>query len=201
MKTLTEIANHYRCLDSDDVYSLGGGLADGKYASIRHEAALRDKGKLTFGKACQLFKKATGKDLDFVKEVIRYAVPNMEWHHAGSYNGYMTKTYFLNSYELANLAEDWEKYAQLVELKQAEEKAAEHQKRCLDEKRLAFLQANAQYIERSMEQPPYFVETKREMNGRYGWFDCTGKPYNLPIYFSGWKFEKEEDYLDYIKII
>ena len=61
-----------------------GGLDSGKFASRRHEDAKNDFGKLTLGKAAQMFKKAVGSDdVEFIKEVLSYAVPNMEWHHAG----------------------------------------------------------------------------------------------------------------------
>lgn len=95
MKTnlkLQKIAAKYTAIKhNEDNYSIGGGLDDQKFASRRHEDAKYDEGKLTEGKATQLFKTATGLDTDYVKKVINYAVPNMEWHHAGklpkSYGG------------------------------------------------------------------------------------------------------------------
>ncbi|HOV92988.1 MAG TPA: hypothetical protein PLC04_07935 [Candidatus Kapabacteria bacterium] len=201
MKTLKEIAEKYSQIEyNSDNYEVGGGLSRGKFASRRHLDATLDKGKLTLGQACQLFKKVTGGDLEHVKEVIRYAVPNMEWHHAGSFNGQMMKTYFLNSDEIADLAENWEKYARLFELQSQAAKEQENKRRELEEKRFDFLKEHAQFVERVKEVPPFFFEVKREMNGKYGWFDCSARQYNLPIYYTGWTFEKSEDYFNFLKI-
>lgn len=38
---------------------------------------------MTVGKATAMFKNATGLDTETIKEIIDYAVPNQEWHHAG----------------------------------------------------------------------------------------------------------------------
>jgi len=37
----------------------------------------------------------------------------------------------------------------------------------------------------------------------YGWFNCEGKEdkYMLPIYVTGWCFEKETDYLEFLNLI
>jgi hypothetical protein len=95
-------------------YYLGGGLDGFKFASRRHEAARRDLGKLTLGEATILFKKATGRTTDQVKAVIKYAVPSMEWHHAGKlparYGGGMKRTYFVNSTEITDIAKHFEYY-------------------------------------------------------------------------------------------
>ena len=99
---LEAICDKYCSIQHNDYnYSIGGGLDGSKFASRRHEDAKYDEGKLTLGEATQLFKKATGLETDAVREVLEYAVPNMEWHHAGqlpkSYGGGMKKTYFLNA--------------------------------------------------------------------------------------------------------
>ena len=85
MKNLEKIAKKYSEINhNEENFEIGGGLSDGKFASNRHEDAKNDEGKLTLGKAVQMFKKATeNDDTDFVKEVLCYAIPNMEWHHAG----------------------------------------------------------------------------------------------------------------------
>ena len=110
---LETICNKYRNIQqNDDNYSIGGGLDGSKFASRRHEDAKYDEGKLTLGEATQLFKKATGLEIDTLREVIKYAVPNMEWHHAGklpkSYGGGMKKTYFLNAAEICECAKNWD---------------------------------------------------------------------------------------------
>jgi len=121
MKSLDKIAGKYSNVEyNENNYHIGGGLDGGKFASNRHEDANNDKGKLTLGKACQIFKKATDLDIDLVKEVLKYAVPNMEWHHAGKlpkqYGGGMKKTYFLNASEIVNIAQNWDDFVSKVEL-------------------------------------------------------------------------------------
>ena len=98
-KKLQKIADKYKAIEhNEDNYSIGGGLSGEAFASRRHQDAKFDEGKLTEGKATQLFKTATGCELDYVKSIINYAVPNMEWHHAGklpkSYGGGMKKNLF-----------------------------------------------------------------------------------------------------------
>jgi hypothetical protein len=118
---LNKIAEKYCSIEfNDDNYGIGGGLDSCKFASRRHEDAKYDEGKLTEGQATQLFKKATGLELDVVKAVINYAVPNMEWHHAGklpkSYGGGMKKTYFLNSKEICDIATNWDSYLEKYQI-------------------------------------------------------------------------------------
>jgi hypothetical protein len=114
MNSLEKIIKKYKGIEyNQNNYSVGGGLTEnGKFASIRHEEATKDKGKLTFGKATQMFKKATAEDTTTIKEIIRIAVPNMEWHHAGRmpkrFGGGMKKTYFLNSDQIVYIAENFE---------------------------------------------------------------------------------------------
>lgn len=115
------ICNKYSSIQHNvDNYAIGGGLDGAKFASRRHENAKDDAGKLTLGEATQLFKKATGLEAHAVKEVLKYAVPNMEWHHAGklpkSYGGGMKKTYFLNASEICECAKNWEAYSEKLSL-------------------------------------------------------------------------------------
>ena len=189
---------------NDDNYSIGGGLASSKFASRRHEDARNDAGKLTLGEATQLFKKATGLEINLVKEVLEYAVPNMEWHHAGklpkSYGGGMKKTYFLNSQEICDVATNWADYVQKLELSKIAAQNAMELKKSFEARKLEFLQANAKKIERVTERPMFFYKTAQEMNGKYGWFDSTYKSYNMPEYFSGWQFETEEKYHEFLNL-
>lgn len=203
--TLQTICKKYCNIQyNEDNYYVGGGLDGSKFASNRHEDARNDEGKLTLGQATQIFKKATGLDTDSVREVLEYAVPNMEWHHAGllpkSYGGGMKKTYFLNSAEICNVATNWNSYLEKLNLsKIASQKAAEEKKN-LEERKFEFLQANANKVERISTRPAFFYLTSREMNGKYGWFDSTHKSYNLPEYFSGWEFESEEKYNEFLNL-
>lgn len=189
---------------NDDNYSVGGGLSDYKFASRRHEDAKNDAGKLTLGQATQMFKKATGLDVDAVREVLEYAVPNMEWHHAGklpkSYGGGMKKTYFLNAKEICDVAKNWNEYVEKLDLSKAAEKVAAENKKNLEERKLEFLKANAKRIERVVTRPSFFYQTAQEMNGKYGWFDSTYKSYNMTEYYSGWEFGSEEKMKNFLSI-
>ena len=202
---LETICNKYRNIQQNgDNYSFGGGLDGSKFASRRHEDAKYDEGKLTLGEATQLFKKATGLEIDTLREVIKYAVPNMEWHHAGmlpkSYGGGMKKTYFLNASEICDCAENWDAYLEKLSLSKIATKNAAEIKKNLENVRLEFLQANAKKVERTTTRPTFFYKTAQEMNGKYGWFDSSYKSYNMTEYFSGWEFESEEKYHEFLKI-
>lgn len=203
--TLQTICNKYcNIKHNDGCYSIGGGLDGVKFASRRHEDARNDAGKLTLGEATQLFKKATALDIDAVREVIEYAVPNMEWHHAGKlpkqYGGGMKKTYFLNASEICQVASKWNEFVEKLELSKIAAKNADELKKNFEQRKLEFLQANAKKVERISSRPIFFYKTAQEMNGKYGWFDSTYKSYNMPEYFSGWEFENEEKYHEFLKL-
>ena len=193
---LAKIADKFNSIQfNEDNYSVGGGLDGVKFASRRHENARGDEGKLTEGEATQLFKNATGLELQLVKEVINYAVPNMEWHHAGklpkSYGGGMKKTYFLNAGEIVDVATNWDDYLKKLELSKSAAKIAAEEKNNFEKRKLEFLNLNAKKIERVTTVPKFFYKTAQEMNGKYGWFDSSYKSYNMTEYFSGWEFEDE----------
>lgn len=205
MKTLLKIEEKYSSLKhNDNNYSVGGGLDGSKFASNRHEDANNDPGKLTLGKAVQMFKKATGMEITFIKEVLEYAVPNMEWHHAGklpkAYGGGMKKTYFLNATEIVDVAKNWQSYVDKLELSKAAAKQAMEDKSTLEARKLVFLQKYAKKLERVENKPIFFYQTAQEMNGKYGWFDSTYKSYNMTEYYSGWEFESEERFHEFIAI-
>jgi hypothetical protein len=48
--------------------------------------------------------------------------------------------------------------------------------------------------------PTFFYKTAQEMNGKYGWFDSSYKSYNMTEYFTGWVFENEEKYNEFLSI-
>ena len=83
MMNLDKIIEKYSSKEYKNNYDVGGGLDYSKFVSNRHEDAKHDDGKLTLGKATQMFAKATGLIIEEVKEVLNYAVPCMEYHHAG----------------------------------------------------------------------------------------------------------------------
>jgi len=194
MKSLVEIAKIYSARKFENNFYVGGGLDDERFASNRHEHAKRDQGKVTVGKATQLFKKATGLSLEKVKSIIRIAVPYPEWHHAGklpkSYGGGMKKTYFLNAKEMVDLCENWSEYEKKLEQQKEIEKQAVN-KEIAKQK---FLEKYAERVERVVDEPKWFYRTKQEMNGKYGWFDSSTKDYNLTEYFSGWKFRSKRKF-------
>jgi hypothetical protein len=156
------------------------------------------------GKATAMFVKATGSDINFVKEVIAYAVPNPEWHHAGmipeQYGGGMKKTYFLIAAEIVKIASEWQSLAEKLEISKTEKRIAEEAKKDREAIKQEFLSANATKITRTSSNPEFFYETNREMNGKYGWFSSYGKSYNLPEYYTGWVFESEEKYKQFLKL-
>lgn len=202
---LEAICNKYCNVNhNEDNYYIGGGLDLDKFASKRHEDAKSDPGKLTFGQATQLFKKATGLEIEIVREVINYAAPNMEWHHAGklpkSYGGGMKKTYFLNANEICDIAKNWDDYFEKVTLSKAAAKSESEAKRDLESRKLEYLQSNAKLLVRVTNKPNNFYKTSQEMNGKYGWFDSTYKNYNLTEYFTGWEFESEDKLNEFLKI-
>jgi len=205
MKTLQKIIKKYSQVEFNiENYGIGGGLDNCKFASRRHENALCDEGKLTLGKACQIFKKATGLGIDVVKDVITYAIPNMEWHHAGKlpkqYGGGMKKTYFINSIEICDVASNWDEYVERLNLSRDTEKQLLQKERNWETKRFEFLHKHAKKIQRSPFKPPFFYLTMQEMNGKYGWFDSEHKSYNMPEYYSGWQFENSEKYEEFLNL-
>jgi hypothetical protein len=209
MKTTAEkleiIANKFNAISyNQNNYGVGGGLSEGKFASNRHEDAKIDSGKLTLGQAKQLLKKATDLDLELIDSVIKYAVPNMEWHHAGKlpkqYGGGMKKTYFLNSTEIADLATNWNSHFEKLQISLQTQKNAEILKRNIEEVKLSFLQENAVKKVRTESKGLFFYETDREMDGKYGWFSSYGKSYNMTEYYTGWQFSNEEKYMDFLNI-
>lgn len=203
---LKKIAEKYsKKAHNGNNYDIGGGLSTNQFASNRHEDAKYDDGKLTFGKACQMFKKATGiNDLDFIKEIIHYAVPNMEWHHAGclpkSYGGGMKKTYFLNSAEIVDLADNWKNYINQLEISKKKKRIELEDEKNEDKIKEEFLQKHAKKVIRIITKPCHFYETNREMSGKYGWFCSYEKSYNLPEYYTGWEFLNEKSYNEFYKI-
>jgi len=207
MKTkLNKIAEKYKKIEtSKSNYYIGGGLDCEKFASNRHENAKNDESRITLGKANQLFKKVTGLDIDIIKEIINYAVPNMEWHHAGalpkSYGGGMKKTYFLNSNEIVYIAENFENLKEKIDIRREYQKRITDEKNNKYEKQLKFLKKYAEKLTRIEEKPKYFHETNSEMDGKYGWFCSYNKSYNMTEYYTGWKFKSEKKYKEFNKLL
>lgn len=202
---LQAIAKKYSEIQhNEDNYSVGGGLDGAKFASNRHEDANNDPGKLTFGKATELFKKASELDIDTVKEILEYGVPNMEWHHAGQlpkkYGGGMKKAYFLNATQIVMVATTWNDLQDKLNLSKNAAKIANENKKNLEQRKLDFLKTHAKRYERVTSEPANNYRTAREMSGKYGWFDSTYKSYNLPEYFSGWAFETGEKLQEFYQL-
>lgn len=206
MKNLDAIIKKYSNLDHNaDNYEIGGGLDGAKFASKRHEDAKNDEGKLTLGKAAQMFKKAVSvDDVEFIKEVLKYAIPNMEWHHAGKlpkqYGGGMKKTYFLNASEIVKVAQNWQANVEKLEISKADKRAADEVKKTREQLRQEFLTAHATKVARVAERPQFFFETDKEMQGKFGWFSSYGKSYNMTEYYTGWVFSSEQALIDFSKL-
>ena len=205
LKNLEKIANKYCGINhNEDNYNIGGGLDSQKFASRRHEDAKYDDGKLTSGEINQLFKKATLCELGYVKKIIDYAIPDPEWHHAGklpkSYGGGMKKTYFYNSSEICDMAKNWFNYVEKFQLYNLNEKIKEENKKEIARKQAEFLGENAIYMHRVEKTPPFFLLILEEMNGKYGWFDCSGKSYNMTKYYTGYAFKSFEKRVEYFQI-
>ena len=201
---LEKIVEKYSVKEYKQNYKIGGGLDDLKFASNRHEDAKYDEGKLTLGEATQMFAKATKLTIEEVKEVLNYAVPDMEYHHAGllpkTHGGGMKKTYFLNSKQICDIARKFDVYRDELKLSKIYDKNEDEKERNLKIRRFNFLKEYAKKLERIKTPPQYFYQTKQEMMGRYGWFDSSNKAYKLPEFYSGWSFDKEEDYNKFLNI-
>lgn len=202
---LEAICNKYCSVNhNENNFEIGGGLDGVKFASRRHEDAKYDEGKLTLGQATQLFKKATGLETDTVREVIEFAVPNMEWHHAGKlpkqYGGGMKKTYFLNAKEICHVATNWNSLVQQLQESQLAAQLAAENEQNIEQRNLEFLKQYATRIQRVSNRPMFFYQTAQEMNGKHGWFDSSSKSYNMPEYYSGWEFSSEEKYHEFLNI-
>ena len=204
--TLQSISAKYCGMQfNEDNYSVGGGIDGEKFASRRHEDAKSDAGKLTLGEATAMFKKATGLNVDTVQEVIKSAVPNMEWHHAGklpkSYGGGMKKTYFLNSSQICKVATNWDSLVfSLLTSKEAAAVRAAAEKD-LASRKAEFLKLNATQFTRVTSSPTFSIHTDSEYNGKYGWFSTDKGNYNMPKYYSGWAFPSMELLNEYYSII
>lgn len=197
MKNLEKIKEKYQNVNyNSDNYSIGGLLDNCKFASRRHEDAKSDEGKETMGKVAQMFKKATGLEISEINEIIEFAFPNMEWHHAGklpkAYGGGMKKTYFLNSDQIKNLAENWNVYLEKINIKKEKLKILVQEKNNIEKLRQEFLNVHGKLVTRVEKRSLYFYETDREMNGKFGWFSSYGKSYNMTEYFTGYEFESQE---------
>jgi hypothetical protein len=165
---------------------------NGKMVSKRHQIASQTK--LTAGESVKMLKKL-GIPTN-AKEVVEvYALINgrhPEWHHSGFYKSggksTMGRTYFFTIDQIQTLAKDWEKQAEVKQMKAARQLEAKERQ----ERQNAYLHANAKKVVRSATRPMFFVETAREMQGKHGWFDSYGKTYNLPEYYSGWELSEEQ---------
>jgi len=203
-KNLKKIYDKYENKNNNNNYHIGGGLVAYKFASNRHEDALNDSAKLTLGKLTSLLIRATGKELFKIIEIIKFSTPNLEWHHAGKlpkeYGGGMKKTYFLNAREICNIAENYFDIIDKLNLHKAQLQKNQYNAKLSNDLKHLFLLENATKIVRIIDKPTYFYQTKQEMLGKYGWFDCHDKNYNLVEYYTGWAFESEELYKQYLEI-
>jgi hypothetical protein len=205
--TLTEISRIYSAVEHNaDNFGIGGGLSNDKFASRRHEDARTDTGKMTLGEATSLIKRATNLPTAQVKEVLKFALPNMEWHHAGTlpknYGGGMKKTFFVKAAEIAQIAAEWDTlYVRWQRYKDNAATAPQMDtQRTFADLRSDYLKEHAVFVERVNPRPDCFVQLKREQCGKFGWFDSSKRAYNLPEYFTGWVFASVERYVEYLRM-
>ena len=60
--------------------------------------------------------------------------------------------------------------------------------------------ANAKKVERVGTKPAHFYCLYSECNGKYGWFDASKNIYNMAEYHTGWAFETQELYNEFLNI-
>jgi hypothetical protein len=183
--------------------SNGGGLSvsvSGKYTSVRHELA-RESGKLTAGESAkkiskELKIKVSAKEVVAAYETIHGCEP--EWHHAGFYRNNrgrstMGRTFFFSQEEVEELTARWNELAAIEDKKEAERIEKQNAAEKREAAKKEYLEkVDAIYRSRISERPKFFFTTKREMNGKYGWFDSSMKSYNLPEYYSGYEFKTQK---------
>ncbi len=204
---LEKIIENFKERNFEDNFYIGGGLVGYKFASNRHENARNDNGKMTEGEATQMFKKATKMSTEEVKEIINFAIPNMEWHHAGKlpkeYGGGMKKNYFLNKEQIINLAENWDKHKEnkIDFIKDQQIKKKEKEIKSFFQKK--YMDENATYCSRKTLSEifnfSFFYETNLEMQGKHGWFKSDSK-YKLENFYTGYQFKTKEQYENYFNI-
>jgi rubrerythrin len=112
----------------------------------------------------------------------------------------MKKTYFLNSKEICDIATNWDSYLEKYQISIENKRTAAQLQQELEQRKLNFLKENAKSVSRQENVSMFFYETDREMNGKYGWFSSYGKSYNMTEYKSGWAFESEEKYHEFLNI-
>jgi hypothetical protein len=110
--SIQDIYEIYKNIEfNKDNYFIGGGISEDKFVSKRQQEANEDLGKLTLGETIKLFQKASKLDKKTIRNIIEFAIPKMEWHHSGKLrNGKMGKTYFVNSFEISEIAKNWDFY-------------------------------------------------------------------------------------------
>lgn len=196
---LQTIINDFKDVEYDtDVFSKGGGLDNEKFVSVRQAAARNDKGKRTLGEVVALFKRATKLDTEFIRNVILFIYPlnYLEWHHSGKYKGKMSKTYFLNSKQIVDIANNWQKYLNDYILFNEQEQQKRINKQQTAFVKSEFLTKFGEYKNRLTNKPNYFITDKEEMySKKFGFFPANNK-YPLDIYYSGWQLS-EDKYNEY----
>jgi hypothetical protein len=129
------------------------------------------------------------------------------WHHTGMFKGHMNETEFfaacdfdLDGYSnyLLNKDEIEAERAAEANRKEQQRLAYEVRKKEIADQKTAWLKENCNYVERVQRR--LFVEDKREMNGKYGWFDSSSKSYNMPEYFTGWELKEGVNEQEYYEI-
>lgn len=199
--TLDDVIKKYSNIEyNTDNYGIGGGLSDNAFASRRHEDAKSDIGKLTFGKATDLFAKITKTSKPFIKEKIREIIPNLEWHHAGklpkNYGGGMKKTWFVNADEIVKIAKEFQKLNVNPDFEIKERKLLENRLQL----KTKFEKKYGTFVSRVETLPKYFHLVEKEMHGKYGFFPYQAH-YSCKVFYSGWSFKSKKSLDKYISLL
>jgi hypothetical protein len=123
------------------------------------------------------------------------------WHHTGQFKGHMNETNFYAGcdFDLSGYEHYLLNKKTIDAKKEADAQAGDADRIAKANAKINWLNENCEYIIRSTDR--LFVEEKREMNGKYGWFDSSRKNYNLPEYFTGWKLRENAKQEEYFKIV
>lgn len=180
---------------NNDNYSVGGGLASGTGMSNRNFDAKYDSGKLTLDQAGKKIADIFGIDKSIVVSIIDHEF-DLEWHHAGflpkSYGGGMRKIYYVNADQMIHVVRNFSELLNKKIVRDEEKNQAEISRKNQELARAEFAEKFGKKFSRVTTLPKFYVETDREMQGKYGWFSSYGKSYNLTEYISGIEFESQE---------
>jgi hypothetical protein len=111
----------------------------------------------------------------------------------------MKKTYFVNSKQITDISINFEQYKEEYYTIIKRIQQLEQNKKLKEEKISEFCNKYATKLFREKTKPEYFYTTEIEMNGKFGFFPSQSK-YNLPEYYTGYKFQNATIYNKFLKL-